>query len=390
MTATRYIVTSRPVSNARRASRGFTLLELLIAAALSSVLLAVVWQTLATHSRLYEKRGESTERALVARAIRYQFLSDLDHLVRTPAAARRQSDAPVSQSESLPYGLRGDRHTLELAILEPAWHAAENEIPAAGQRTDFRLPGETRQPSPIRMVRYHFVGATNSDDTIPGSLSQVVVDAIQQEADNGQTAASSSQDQLLDDESTDGDWSESAPPATGLLREVHAEQAVDSTQQSGPHESIDNTLPQTSQAPTTAAASAPLTDTSLAAAVPSADVIVDHVPEIKHLEFRYFDGQRWHGRWDSSVAGVLPAAVEMSFELARSGPSREGRKPRPQPQHRDGNLARRTQSPATSRAPSHTLDSPTQETNPVFRSLAFIRASRRLTPPSPTEMEEGP
>ena len=390
MTATRYIVTSRPVSNARRASRGFTLLELLIAAALSSVLLAVVWQTLATHSRLYEKRGESTERALVARAIRYQFLSDLDHLVRTPAAARRQSDAPVSQSESLPYGLRGDRHTLEIAILEPAWHAAENEIPAAGQRTDSRLPGETRQPSPIRMVRYHFVGATNSDDTIPGSLSQVVVDAIQQEADSGQTAASSSQDQLLDDESTDGDWSKSAPPATGLLREVHAEQAVDSTQQSGPHESIDNTLPQTSQAPATAAASALLTDTSLAAAVQSPDVIVDHVPEIEHLEFRYFDGQRWHGRWDSSVAGVLPAAVEMSFELARSGPSREGRKPRPQPQHRDGNLARRTQPPATSRAPSHTLDSPTQETNPVFRSLAFIRASGRLTPPSPTEMEEGP
>ena len=139
-----------------------------------------------------------------------------------------------------------------------------------------------------------------------------------------------------------------------------------------------------------AAASVPLTDASQAAAVPSADVIVDHVPEIKHLEFRYFDGQRWHGRWDSSVAGVLPAAVEMSFELAQPEPSRHLRRPRPQHPHSDGNRVRTTQPQVASRAPSHTLDSPTQETNPVFRSLAVFRAARRLTPPATTVLEEAP
>ena len=385
MTATCYVVTLRSASHARRAGRGFTLLELLIAAALSSVLLAVVWHTLATHSRLYEKRGEATARALVARAVRYQFLSDLDHLVRTPVTNTRQSATADNLPGSFSYGLRGDRRSLEISILEPVWQSAEPESPAESDRTDSSRPGETRQPSPIRTVRYQFVGAMDNDDTLPGSLSQVVVDAIEQEADRDQTAADGSQHELLDDESTDRDASESAAPSTGLLREVHG----DRPQQAGPDDRIP-AFSETPHAPTTASLNAPLTDPALAAAEPSANVIVDRVPEIEHLEFRYFDGQRWHGHWDSSVSGTLPAAVEMSFELAQPEGPRHLQRRRPQHRRRDGNQVRTPQPQTASHEPSHILRPPLQETNTVFRSLAFIRAARRLTPPSTTVLEEAP
>lgn len=34
--------------------------------------------------------------------------------------------------------------------------------------------------------------------------------------------------------------------------------------------------------------------------------------------FRYFDGTKWHSSWDSQLSGSLPAAIELSFDFARS------------------------------------------------------------------------
>ncbi|MEE3371190.1 MAG: prepilin-type N-terminal cleavage/methylation domain-containing protein [Planctomycetota bacterium] len=386
MTTAHYIITSRPRGQACRVVRGFTLLELLIAAALSSVLLGVAWHTLATHSRLYEKRNESTERSQLARAIRYQFLSDIDHLIRIPSAATLDtSTLDTSTLDTLPaplaYGLRGDRHSLEIAILEPAWDRLDSETPGQADHKEARQPEQTRPTSPIRLVRYQFVGAPRGEDILPGSLSQVVADAIQQETKSDQPTVLTAEEHLLDEEFSDHNTSDSNASGPGLLREVHAEQPLDREQQPGQDSTADG-LPLDARPPRAVTTQGTLADRPAASTVSSADVNVDHVPEIEHLEFRYFDGQRWHSRWDSSVSGKLPAAVEMSFELARSQPPVRPRESIQQPKRSGGKIARSSHQQTSPRSPFSTLDSPPQDMGAVFRSLAVLRAPPRPTPPT--------
>jgi hypothetical protein len=38
-------------------------------------------------------------------------------------------------------------------------------------------------------------------------------------------------------------------------------------------------------------------------------------PEINFLQFRYFDGAAWLETWDSSTAGALPRAVEVTLQF---------------------------------------------------------------------------
>ena len=385
MTTVRNSVRSIARSHARlkvcRAAGGFTLLELLIAAALSSVLLALVWQTLATHSRLYEKRGEATGRSQLARAVRYQFLNDIDQLIRTPFTDSRQTAARDTAPNPLPYGLRGDRHSLEIAILVPAWRPSPSEMAVEGVREDAVQSEEAPPTSPIRLVRYRFVGASGRDNMLPGSLSQVVADAIQQESDTGQTPTLTDEGHLLDAESAERDVSETNPYSPGLLREVHPQQAVNRGPRAEQHDTTAR-LSDDSLLQPAAPASTDLTETPRPPTVSSADVTVDHVPEIAHLEFRYFDGHRWHVRWDSSISGNLPTAVEMSFELAPSEPPLRPRRPIPQPDLGPGKLARPAHQQTAALGSSTTLDLPDDETSTVFRSLAILRAAPRQTPSS--------
>ena len=380
-TIIRSIARSHPRSKVCRAAGGFTLLELLIAAALSSVLLAVVWQTLATHSRLYEKRDETTGRSQLARAVRYQFLSDMDQLIRTPSTDSRQTIARDTAPDPLPYGLRGDRHSLEIAILVPPWRPLPSETTVEGGREDSGQSEETPPTSPIRLVRYRFVGASRGANMLPGSLSQVVADAIEQESDTAQTPVLMDEGHLLDAESAEQDVSEAAPYSPGLLREVHPQQAVDLNPRPEQHDTTER-LPHDSLLQPAASTPVGPAETPISPTVPSAHVTVDHVPEIDHLEFRYFDGQRWYDRWDSSISGDLPAAVEMSFELAPSEPPLRPRKPMPQPERGPGKQARPTRQQAASRASSTTLHLADDETGTVFRSLAILRAAPRPTPSS--------
>ena len=403
MTTVQHIATSRPHGKTFRVARGFTLLELLIAAALSSVLLGVVWHTLATHIRLYEKRGESTTRTQLARAVRYQFLSDIDHLIRTPSAAARDSTTRDSTTRdsttrdsttrdtataSLAYGLRGDRHSLEIAILEPVWRPLDGVSPEQTDRAENGQPKQTQLTSPIRLIRYQFVGAPHTKDVLPGSLSQVVVDAIQQEPESGQPTGFSGEEDVLDDAFSAGDISPTNASVPGLLREVHAEPPLPPDHEPAQHR-ITETFPLDSRPPLAAATEATLADMPAASPVSAANMIVDHVPEIERLEFRYFDGQRWHGHWDSSVSGNLPAAVEMSFEFAQSRPSVRPQRSTRHPTRGGSKDASSPLQPAVTLTPSPTFDSPPQDTGTVFRSLAVLRAPPRPAPPS-AAIEEYP
>ena len=42
---------------------------------------------------------------------------------------------------------------------------------------------------------------------------------------------------------------------------------------------------------------------------------IDFVPEVKAFRLRYYDGRSWASRWDARGANGLPVAVEVSFEI---------------------------------------------------------------------------
>ena len=261
----------------------------------------------------------------------------------------------------------------------PQWHPPTPGV-SSDPQDPTHLPENAQAPSPVRLIRYRFVGSPRAENALPGSLSQVVVDAIAQET------APLSESNLTNDSGSVG--RESDDPALpdrqpqGFLREVYArpDQALMApSQKRDPTAEFPHALQRLS----------PSREEFRAAAANSASphVTVDHVPEIDRLEFRYFDGQRWHTSWDSSISGALPVAVEMTFELAL--PQQPVRPTRPA---RQSDRVAGTTLPANTRQhippsgsvnlaeASHALN------GAAFRSLAVLRAPLR-TPPSPVDME---
>jgi general secretion pathway protein J len=50
----------------------------------------------------------------------------------------------------------------------------------------------------------------------------------------------------------------------------------------------------------------------------------DYAPEVKSLNFRYYDGTNWLDTWDSTADGLLPLAVEVTIGLALGEESQNG------------------------------------------------------------------
>ena len=377
------MITPRPRDAVHRAfsigsrRRGFTLLELLIATALSSVLLVVVWHTLWVHSRLYERRQRSTEQTQLARALIQQFLSDLDHLVRPAGAGVRApsiriqspADLTVLPSPRVIWGLRGDRHSLELAVLETGWEPPTNQTLSGPAE----LPLEIEVPteSPLRTIHYRFVGARDNAATVAGSLSAVVDEALTQQSEI--PLGMLTQD----------------PPAAGLIRESRSAtasrhiptvvelpaEALDAPPDALPGAGLEATASHDSGTPNRPS----LTSTS-----------ADHIPEINWLAFRYFDGQQWLPSWDSELSGDLPVAIELTFDLAPSAKSRQQTTEEFNRQPSVPGVAKQSAKHWTkgrSAAVANSLGGmPQEDPHPAYRSLAVLRPPSRWAHASDREV----
>ena len=264
--------------------RGLTLLELMLALALTSVLLGLIGMAVDVHLRMLDSRQAEVERAQLARAILTRIANDLrsaiqpsstasdmasvESLAGDAAGALEDSGADLGDLTQAASGLGLDDSTLsadstdiadsDTLPLTPGLYGNQFEMQVDISRLprvdEFQqlissgTPGSIRDiPSDLKTVAYYVrqPGATN----VPGT----------------QTVGSD-------------------PNQGGLVRRVLDRQITLYASESGNVTSLDQ----------------------------FGDVIA---PEVTDLEFSYFDGTQWTTEWDSEAMGGLPLAVRITLSL---------------------------------------------------------------------------
>ncbi len=325
----------------RRAERGFTLLEVLLAASLSVVLLTAVWSLLSTSLRLYSREPLQVEEARLVRAIMQQFSDDLGSAL--PIATRSQGSSTRNQTppaltpgtatqSTTDSGTPADLGPRSLATVSKGFTAARSEDPVrparligtpetlqldvlqvflnvlAEPREELDDPWEQvdssapRAPE-LRTVFYRF------EENLAASAAAVVGESAAAAPSADADAASDSRaGTSFEDELSGGllrlAWSWESTADLELDLEAPAGQSAGLL--------LDDENAVTSETPDDTF------DADAAQQLASSaedDPTVERVPEINWLQFRYFDGSRWQRSWDSRTSGSLPLAVEVQFTL---------------------------------------------------------------------------
>jgi len=254
----------------KRRRAAFTLLEMLVAAALCGVLLMGLWTLYSTYANLFERGQARVERSQLCRSLMQQIADDLQSAIQDPIAGL--PDRSSGEAQRRRFGLAGTSSELRMDILQITPRQG-NPAPVgatAGQPED---PTEARVPE-LRTVYYTF--------SPPGAA--------------------------FDAEAT-------AAPSGLIRRELDFETPLNAIEPSAaadaePSVGVDTDL----------AAPSPTPDSGSPTAAPTAaPTAVDDrwtwVPEVVSLEFRYFDGSRWSSSWNSLLRGSLPVAVEVRVAL---------------------------------------------------------------------------
>ncbi len=248
--------------NAARRTRktaGYTLVEMLLATALSVTLLAALWSLFGIYTNLFNKGQAKVENSQLCRALMQQMSDDLRAAIQDPvggSSARSEGTAPVRR-----FGLLGSQHELRFDVLQVTPEQG-NPTPvgrswaASGDFTEARVPE-------LRTVYYSFTSQTTTDGVSRLGL-------LRRELDFETPVGPESED-IYD----------------GLAMELLGDFAGDDAQTSTP-------------------------------AVDPADVSVMWVPEVVSAEFRYFDGNGWTSAWDSLQRKSLPVAVEVVLQIVDS------------------------------------------------------------------------
>lgn len=250
----------------KRRRAAFTLLEMLVAAALCGVLLMGLWTLYSTYANLFERGQARVERSQLCRSLMQQIADDLQSAIQDPIAGLPERSSGEAQRRR--FGLAGTSSELRMDILQITPRQG-NPAPvgaAAGQPED---PNEARVPE-LRTVYYTF--------SPPGTA--------------------------FDAEAT-------AAPSGLIRRELDFETPLSALDPSAaadaePSVGVDTDM----------AAPSPTPDSGLSTAAPTAvDDRWTWVPEVVAFEFRYFDGSRWSSSWNSLLRGSLPVAVEVRVAL---------------------------------------------------------------------------
>ncbi len=273
-----------PINRRRSQSpfSGFTLIEVLLALALSAIMLAAMWGLFHVYGRLFETGQVKTEQAQLARTLLEQLTDDLhaaieDSPSRDPSSG---SAGPVRR-----FGLLGTSDSLRIDILEviPPEESPDPDADVGDARRDRPL----RQVPELRTVVYSFEdpAAWRLADEEPTQWSlegPTLLDAPMSKQRPGLTRRE------LDFETPAGKFSGE--------RQVSVMVDTDNTDR------------------------ADLDDPSLT-----------WVPEVVGVQFRYFDGIAWAGQWNSLERRSLPVAVEVTLKMRSAMP----RKPQPRAEETD-------------------------------------------------------
>jgi hypothetical protein len=291
------------------ASKGFTLLEVLIAFLLSITLLLSLWSILGAYSRLFESGKAKTEQSQLARALLERLTDDLRGTIQdapaegqlagaaapaTSATGDAKSGAASSGFETPSavrrFGLFGSAHALVFDVLEVA---PEQAFPPAEKTTspDADAPALGRAPE-LRTIEYVFVEP--EDPVEKGAAAAMDVERDRDER-----------------------RPETRPGLT--RRELDFEPRKDRRADS----KFDRPIA-SATTPSANRGDGNLDDPG--SEDQSDDPSITRVPEVVGLSFRYFDGRGWSSTWDSLQRKSLPVAVEARIEIESFDPRDQRRR----------------------------------------------------------------
>lgn len=260
--------------------RGYTLVEMLLATALCSVLLAALWMLMSTYGELFDKGQQQVERAQLCRALLEQMADDLRCAIQDPLPGPTTDTTGAAQRRR--FGLAGTSRELRFDVLQITPQQA-NPIPVGrtAGRTD--ETAAARVPE-LRTIHYTFFEPSGSEEPSEASPQGLVREELDFETPL--------------DRSGTADREATGRPAAGRRG---AETDAD---------------PLASQ------------PDGMAEAGPAGDDTQLRIPEVASLQFRYFDGRGWSDAWNSLERKSLPAAVEIQLQLADSPPAARARRAR--------------------------------------------------------------
>jgi type II secretory pathway pseudopilin PulG len=260
-----------PTRLPRRRYAAYTLLEMIVATALCSILLVGLWTLYSTYAHLFDQGQARVERSQLSRALMQQIADDLQSAIQDPIPGlpdRRGGDAQRRR-----FGFSGTSNDLRVDVLQiTPRQGSRLPVGAAGQPTD--APA-ARVPE-LRTIFYSFTSPSSAIDDPESQTAAMPRGLIRRELDF---------ETPIDDQ----DELETGPAtAASLVGET-------------PFEDTDQPSPRDE------------TGSSSSTAV---DDRWTWVPEVVSLQFRYFDGVGWTSSWNSLQRNSLPVAVEVRIGLA--------------------------------------------------------------------------
>jgi len=279
-------------------SRGFTLLEVLLASVLMAMVLGALWEVLHVYSHLFESGGIEVRHARLITALVRQLTDDLHSAIEDSprgheaAASSAAGEAGVVRR----FGLQGTADTLRVDVLQTL---PEDQLPAAEDVTSLGRASPTKPQVPeLKTVVYRFTPDRRSlnqlaREDVPGSGKE---------------------------------WSADAPlPGSGLSRwEIGFETPLESASARTPPAKTPAGEADV-QPPSRDAPSGPSFEDLAAQTV--ASQAITWLPEVHRAAFRYFDGTSWSDSWNSLQRGSLPVAVEITLSLRDAAETDSQRRP---------------------------------------------------------------
>ena len=248
--------------------RAFSLIEVIVALALSVVLISAIYGAISLHWR-YETLGrERIDRAQVSLAILRKMSEDVGSVMFSVPKVEETEDSSTSETAT-----EGVTTTTEESTDSTATAAVEAPVSLGIVGTADSLQLDVSQPQVQDFVT---VVDPSAPSTTPLPIQSEMVRV---------TWALVRPNRSLD------------PDATGLQSLITnpalARDVTDRLQESVPDD--------------TASA---LSTTSTATEIPESSILAR---EVVALQFRYYDGYSWVSEWDSTEKGRLPRAVEVSM-----------------------------------------------------------------------------
>lgn len=257
---------------------GFTLLELLLAAIMAAVLLAVLWNLFSMYVRLFEKGQAKAEQSQLVRALFEQVSDDLHAAIQDPTPG--QPLQPRGTVAVRRFGLFGTETELRFDVLQIT--------PFGGSLTPTTdaEPGSTERPPlrapELRTVYYRFQSA----EMLAAATSLSSTDSSGGSGESGQYEQPGLSRRELDFETPLPGEGEAGLSGLGPV-------ATDA-----------------SQGDFSAGG-----DGQLLVVDPNDDSVM-LAPEVTGCQFRYFDGKTWNSQWDSLGRKSLPVAVEVTLQVS--------------------------------------------------------------------------